>query len=127
MNKAVLDSSALLSFINHEHGAEIVAEYIDGAVMSSINLAEVIAVLSLVDIPEETIANIVNDLNIEIIGFDQEQALQTGFLRKNTKIPGISLGDCACINLANIKNLPIITADKIWSKLDLTINVILIR
>jgi len=127
MNKAVLDSSALLAFINEENGYEIVEKYLPHAMMSSINIAEVVAVLSLVDIPEDIIINIINDLDIEIINFDQEQALQTGFLRKRTKAAGLSLGDRACINLASIKNLTIVTADKIWDKLDLSNNIILIR
>lgn len=68
-----------------------------------------------------------DDLNIEVVNFDQEQALQTGFLRKTTKNAGLSLGDLACINLAAIKDLNIITADKIWVELNLTNNIVLIR
>lgn len=127
MNKAVLDSSALLAFINQEAGYEIVGKYLPHAMMSSINIAEVVAVLALVDIPEAVIISIINDLDIEIINFDQEQALQTGFLRKETKAAGLSLGDRACINLASIKNLTVVTADKIWNTLDLTNDIVLIR
>jgi len=127
MNKAVLDSSALLAFINQENGSEIVEKYLPNSMMSSINIAEVVAVLSLVDIPEDVISGIINDLNIEIINFDQEQALQTGFLRKKTKAAGLSLGDRACINLASMKNLTVVTADKIWDTFDLTTNIVLIR
>ena len=127
MNKAVLDSSALLAFINQENGSELVERYLPNAVMSSVNIAEVVAVLSLVDIPEDIIISIINDLSIEIIDFDQEQAIQTGFLRKKTKAAGLSLGDRACINLASIKNLTVVTADKIWDTLDLTTNIALVR
>ncbi len=127
MNKAVLDSSALIAFINQEKGYELAEEYLPNAIMSSVNVSEVVAVLSLVDIPEATITGIINDLNIEIINFDLEQALQAGFLRKKTKSSGLSLGDRACINLASIKNLPVVTSDKIWDKLGLAVNVVLIR
>lgn len=127
MNKAVLDSSALLAFINQENGYEIVEEYLPHSVMSSINIAEVVAVLSLVDIPEDVIINIINDLDIGIINFDQNQALQTGFLHKKTKIAGLSLGDRACISLASIKNFAVVTADKIWDTLDLKNDIVLIR
>ena len=127
MNKVVLDSSALLAFINQENGSELVEGYLPNAVMSSINISEVVAVLSQIDMPEDVIINIINDLGIEVINFDQEQAIQTGFLRKRTKAAGLSLGDRACINLASIKNLTVVTADKIWDTLDLTNNIVLIR
>jgi PIN domain nuclease of toxin-antitoxin system len=127
MNKAVLDSSALLAFINQEKGAELVEKYLPNAVMSSVNIAEVAAVLSQIGMPEDIIINIMNDLSIEIISFDQEQALLTGFLRNKTKAAGLSLGDRACINLSSTKNLIVVTADKIWNTLDLTNNIVLIR
>ena len=127
MNKTVLDASALLAFINQENGSEIAEGYLPDAIMSSVNIAEVVAVLSLVDMPEDIIIGIINDLSIEIIDFDQEQAIQTGFLRKKTKAAGLSLGDRACINLASIKNLTVVTADKIWDTLGLINNIALIR
>ena len=127
MNKAVLDSSALLAFINQEKGYEIVEKYLPNAIMSSVNISEVVAVLSLIDIPQNIIIDIINDLNIEIINFDQEQAIQTGFLRQTTKTLGLSLGDRACINLASNQNLTIVTADKIWKTLDLASDLVLIR
>lgn len=126
-NKAVLDSSALLAFINQENGSEIVEGYLPNAVMSSVNISEVVAVLSQIDMPKDVIINIINELGIEVINFDQEQAIQTGFLRNKTKAAGLSLGDRACINLASIKNLNVVTADKIWITLELENNIILIR
>lgn len=126
MNKYVLDSSALLAFINQEPGAEIVEQYLPNAIMSSVNIAEVVAVLSSVDIPEDVINNVIQDLDIEVIDFDLEQAMRTGFLRKTTKSAGVSFGDRACINLSLYKNLPAVTADKVWSSLNLN-NIILIR
>ena len=127
MNKAVLDSSALLAFINQEKGSEVVEKHLPNALMSSVNIAEVIAVLSLIDMPQNIITSIIEDLNIEVINFDQEQALQTGFLRKTTKKAGLSLGDRACISVSTIKNLTVITADKVWTELGLTNNIVLIR
>ena len=126
-NKAVLGSSALLAFINQENGSEVVERYLPDAIMSSVNIAEVVAVLSLVDIPEDIIISIINDLSIEIIDFDQEQAIHTGFLRKKTKAAGLSLGDRACINLASSGGLAVVTADKIWDTLGLENNIVLIR
>ena len=44
-----------------------------------------------------------------------------------TKKIGLSLGDRACITLAKLKELPVLTADKIWDTLDLNIKIELIR
>ena len=63
MNKAVLDSSALLAFINQEKGSEVVEKHLPNALMSSVNIAEVIAVLSLIDMPQNIITSIIEDLN----------------------------------------------------------------
>ncbi len=127
MNSYILDSSALLAFINQEPGHEIAAKYIPNSIMSSVNIAEVVAVLSLVGMPKDIIINIIADLDIEIISFDSIQAIETGFLRKETKNAGLSFGDRACINLAFLKNIPAVTADKAWDTADLAINLILIR
>lgn len=126
-NKAVLDSSTLLAFINQENGFELVERYLPDAMMSSVNIAEVVAVLALVNIPEDIIISIINDLSIEIIDFDQSQAIQTGFLHKKTKAAGLSLGDRACINLASSGGLAVVTADKIWDTLGLENIIVLIR
>ena len=56
-----------------------------------------------------------------MINFDKIQAIEAGMLFEQTKHLGLSLGDRACIALAKINNLPILTADKIW--LDLRVGV----
>jgi PIN domain nuclease of toxin-antitoxin system len=127
MNKCVLDSSALLAFINQEDGYEIVEKYLPTAIMSSVNVAEVAAVLSSVDIPEDIISGIIHDLDIEVVNFDQGQALQTGFLRKKTKSAGLSFGDRACIHLAISKNLPVITGNEIWKNVDVNVEFTMVR
>ena len=63
----------------------------------------------------------------EIVPFDANQAATSAALRQITKTLGLSLGDRACLALAQQKQLPVITADKIWGKLNLSIDVILAR
>lgn len=50
-------------------------------------------------------------------------------LRKQTKSFGLSLADRACLSLARIMDLPVVTADKCWVEISdiLNIPVILIR
>ena len=44
-----------------------------------------------------------------------------------TKQHGLSLGDRACLALAKLRNLPVLTADTIWKELDLGVKIKLIR
>ena len=46
MSKVVLDASALLALLNSEPGEEVVAKAIPGAIMSTVNLSEVVAKLA---------------------------------------------------------------------------------
>ncbi len=126
-NSVVLDASALLAFINQEPGFEKVEQYLANAIISSVNVAEVVTVLSSINMQEDVIIGIINDLDLEISNFDQDQAIQTGFLRNKTKHAGLSLGDRACINLGISKNIPVVSADKIWASLDLSSKILLIR
>lgn len=126
-NKIVLDASALLMLINQEKGAEKVEKYLPSAVMSSVNVCEVLTVLLNVGFPSTVAENIISELVREIIPFDQEHAYLTANLRSITKSHGLSLGDCACLSLGQIKNYPVLTADKVWAKIDHAVDVILIR
>ncbi len=59
--------------------------------------------------------------------FDAAQALETACLRQKTKVFGLSLGDRACLALAQRNQFAVITADKIWKEINLPIEIILIR
>jgi PIN domain nuclease of toxin-antitoxin system len=43
-----------------------------------------------IDMQEDVIIGIINDLDLEIGNFDQDQAIQTSFLRNKTKHAGLS-------------------------------------
>ena len=73
------------------------------------------------------IEEILSNLNLEVVPFSQEQALRAGILRPSTKSLGLSLGDRACLALGLYLKLPILTADKLWSNLNLAVEIRLIR
>lgn len=68
--------------------------------INTVNLSEVIGKLSDISIPENEINQIIEDLNIETINFDDELAYKAGNLKKSTNEFGLSLGDRACIATA---------------------------
>jgi PIN domain nuclease of toxin-antitoxin system len=99
----------------------------EGALISTVNVAEVVDRLALTGEPEQSIRTVLDWLALELVPFDQEQAIQTGLLRPLTKMAGLSLGDRACIALARQTGLPVVTADRIWASLQLGVTVHLIR
>lgn len=117
--KIVLDASALLAFLQQEKGSEKVEEHLSKSIMSTVNVSETIAVLSQIGIHSEEAVNIITNLIKEIIPFDTHQAHLAANLRKHTKHLGLSLGDRACLALAESLNCKVLTADKIWNKLNL--------
>ncbi|GAC1308020.1 MAG: PIN domain-containing protein [Ktedonobacteraceae bacterium] len=128
MTNYVLDASALLALFHEEPGSEKVAQAIrEGAAISTVNLAEVVSKLNDIGTPGELIQDAVNVLKLSIIDFDAGLAFKVGLLRPLTKHIGLSLGDRACLALAQSLNLPALTADKSWQELSLDVNIQVIR
>ena len=124
----VLDASALLALLYGEPGATQVANAImSGAAISAVNLSEVVAKLNADGMPAAAITGAISPLDIEVIDFDTELAYQTGFLRPLTRQVGLSLGDRACLALAQQLALPALTADRAWLNLSLGTTIQVIR
>lgn len=123
-DKAVLDASALLVLIQNEKGADVIKPLLKRAVMSTINVAEVLTALQRVEIyPKDAIVSI-RDIIQVIVPFDLEQAQGAAELQPYVCPKGLSLGDRACIALGQKLQAPIYTADKIWGELQLTNTII---
>lgn len=127
--KVVLDASAVLAFLQDESGSEKVDVVLSEgrAIISAVNYAEVVGKLFEAELPESSVKVVMDNLELQIEALDAKQAWQTGMLRMSTREFGLSLGDRACLALAHIKKLPIITADKQWDKLKTDIKIIQLR
>jgi ribonuclease VapC len=112
----VLDSSALLAVSKGERGAEFVIELINSkdCVISSVNMAEVAARLLDLGLPAQELHRATAKFGVEVIDFNQEQALACAALRPLTKSAGLSLGDRACLALAKLMEGCTVTADGAW-------------
>ncbi len=117
MNKRVLDSSAILAVIFQETGADIVEPLLENSLVSTINVAEVFTKLAEKSILNQKMIDDFQQLGIEIMDFDFEQAAKVAELRPLTKHLGLSLGDRSCLALAILNNAPAVTADKAWKGL----------
>lgn len=83
--------------------------------------------MSRLGIPFEEIIKLVDETIGEVVPFHREHYILAAKLWKSTKEYGLSLGDRACIALAQHMELPVYTADRIWTKLnikDLQVNLI---
>ena len=114
MASAVLDSSAVLAVLNGEPGADKIAEVLTDALLSTVNYAEVVAKLvergtSLVEAKTA-----LQSIALTTVDFDIALAQRTGELRSETRKRGLSLGDRACLSLAEREGVAAITADRSW-------------
>ncbi|NJK44935.1 MAG: type II toxin-antitoxin system VapC family toxin [Pleurocapsa sp. SU_196_0] len=129
----VLDSSVLLAYLLNEPGAERAEKALlkGGLLLSSVNRTEIkgrlvgmgLATPQAVDIEFQNLAQLV-----EIVAFDLEQSDLAAYYYARRNPYNLSLGDCACLALAEARGLPVLTAEQSWAKLpSLPVKVHLIR
>lgn len=119
MSEVVLDASAILALIFRESGADDVERELPDAMMSTVNLAEVVARLCDRGMPTDLIERSVDGLSLTFIPFSPPIALAAGLLRRETRSLGLSLGDRACLATARAMGCPALTADSAWRRLKL--------
>jgi PIN domain nuclease of toxin-antitoxin system len=124
---AVLDASVLLAMLFDEPGAETVADWIaGGAATSAVNLSEVAMVLIRHKKDPEEILGLVRE-QLAVEPFTDADALAAAALYPKTASKGLSLGGRSCLALAQRLGAPAVTAEHVWAKLELDIEVQLIR
>ncbi len=127
MKPVVLDASAILASIYFEKGYDLVDKHLTDALVSTVNLTEVIENMLSKEISMHDVKNIITKLPLVIIDYNQEHAFIAANLRKETRHKGLSLGDRACLAIAKAEKLTVLTADKAWEKLDVGVKIQVIR
>jgi ribonuclease VapC len=123
----VLDASAVLALIFVERGHQRVAELLDGAFLSTVNLSEVMAKLVKRGMPHYEFQRDIAVSSLTIVPFEPGDAYAAAELRRGTRRFGLSFGDRACFALAQRLRLPVLTAERAWAGLDLGVSVEVIR
>jgi PIN domain nuclease of toxin-antitoxin system len=123
----VLDASAILAAIGNEPGGEKVLRLVLDAVVSTVNLAEVKSKLVERGFPPAEAWDAANSFSRAAFDFDPEQASIVGDLLPSARPLGLSLGDRACLALGIVLKAPVYTADRDWSKLNLDLDIHVIR
>lgn len=123
----VLDASAVLAVIHGERGAEKVRPYLPGAYLSAVNAAEVAAKLVDGGADPYEAGERLFALGMRVMAFEPGDVVPGARIRSASRSAGLSLADRACLTLAQRLDLPALTADRMWSKLDLEVDILQIR
>lgn len=116
----VLDASALIAAIRAEPGADRVHDVLQGALISSVNLAEVATLMIRAGATRTSAALELLELPIEVSPATANHALDAAALLPLTRSLGLSLGDRFCIALGMAEKRPILTADRAWAGLHIS-------
>jgi PIN domain nuclease of toxin-antitoxin system len=129
----VIDASALMAVLQREPGFDRVRAALEagGLILGTVNRAEVKGKLvgSGAFAPQEVDArlDVLRDV-LEIADFDSRHSDLAAYYYARRNPYSLSLGDCACLALAEARNVPVLTAEHAWAKLpDLPFRVVLIR
>lgn len=114
MTRFVLDASAVLALLLDEPGTDRVKARLDGSVMTTVNMAEVVSHYAKLGIAQEDIEALVRPLPIRSAVVDAALSYDAGMLRPITLEGGLSLGDRYCLALAKREGLPALTAERRW-------------
>jgi ribonuclease VapC len=113
----IIDASALLAVLQKETGYLTVVPLLMGAFMSTVNLAEVLQKAEQKALKIPNLMDSLLGLGIEMVPFTTEQAELAATLWTTTSSLGLSLGDRACLALAQSRGAIALTADRSWAKI----------
>ena len=117
MTVCVIDTSAILAYAFAEKGATKVERWIDeGAAVSTLTIQEAISKLCQTGMSVEEAEQLIRDLGLVFHPLDFDLAVRAGGMFALTKPFGLSHGDRACLALGQKLAVPVVTADKAWSK-----------
>jgi ribonuclease VapC len=127
MSSIVLDTSALLATIQNEPGGEALLDDSVDWILSSVNFAEAMGVLIRKGFTRREARDSIHAFDVRIVDFDSALAEETGALIVSTREAGLSLGDRACLALAARENVPVLTADRSWRRIQTGLTIQCIR
>jgi ribonuclease VapC len=123
----VLDASALLAYLQDEPGSEMIDKVLAESVMSSVNWAEVVQKSIAAGVNTDGMLDDLQALGLRIEPFTTEDGELAGKLWRHTHQAGLSLGDRSCLSLGLRLKVPVLTSDRAWTSLSLSLDVQVIR
>lgn len=119
MATVVFDASALIALLRDEPGADLVAGYVGDGLVSAVNLQEVVKALLRRGIPLEIAQTMIGALHLDVRPHTALEAFAAAALHGQTAQFVSGLGDRTCMALAIAEGLPALTADRVWSNIQI--------
>lgn len=117
MARVVFDASAVIALLRGEAGSDVIAEYAGDALLSTVNLHEVVKALLVRGFTIDVARAMIEALHLELRPHTGDDAFAAAQLYEATKEHGRGLGDRTCMALAIAEGLPALTTDQAWAKL----------
>ena len=125
--EVVLDASASIAAVKREPGYEVVLKAVPRAAISSVNWSETVQKAHARGIDLERLRLLLVADGLAILPFTIEHAEAAAALYSKTRHLGLSLADRACLALGARLGVPVLTADRVWTSLDVGVEVRAIR
>jgi PIN domain nuclease of toxin-antitoxin system len=119
----VLDSSVVLAFLLDEPGGAQMASRIPGAWMSAANLAEVLSRMAEGGDDPGFFEAELRAFGLQVAPVTTTHAVGAAMIHKQVGRANLSMGDRLCIALAQDRQLPILTADRAWTRFDFGVSI----
>lgn len=123
----ILDASAVLAYLKDEPGNDVVKAVLAESAISSVNWAEVVQKMLALGANVDNMLEEFQELGMTVEPFTVEDGEMAGRLWTQTRMYGLSLGDRACLSLGMRLGARVLTGDRAWQALDLSIDVQLMR
>jgi len=118
----VVDASALLAMLQGEPGTDAVAMILATTVVSAVNWSEVLQKARSHGVDVGGLEDDMTHLGVEFAAFTTvEAAVAADLWHRGAR--ALALGDRACLVTAQVRGLPVVTADRAWAALRLDIPV----
>ena len=127
MSRIVVDSSAVVAALLEEPGGEEMARRDGPFLISTVNLCEVLERLAVGSAAEAPTLAMLEDLGLVLVDFTPDLAAIAARLKASTRSVGLSLGDRACLAHALRERTPVLTGDRAWTKVDVGVEIVMIR
>jgi len=127
VSSVVFDASAILALALGEVGSDMVRAARPDAVVSAVNHLEVVSKLLRTGLDEADVRHFLDEAFPRVVPLDRSQADGAARLHAESRELGLSYADCACLALAAERDLPVLTGDRKWTRIDVPVEVRLFR
>jgi len=127
----LLDASGVLAWAYREPGAEVVDEVLTQAFITAPNMAEVVSKLVRNGVPGQEFATDLVSAGLTVVPLTWTHVRAVAQVQEAAQRLGgkhrLSLGDLCCLAFATVEDAEVLTADRLWGRLELRVRVRTIR